>query len=94
MTQPPMIYSKVKRRLARQLQAILREWDFRTPVVEEFFILTCNDILAGVSLDDIHVSLNLFEELEGYEECEGILMACELVTTLTVQILLNKEDDE
>jgi len=93
MMQPPMIYSKVKRRLARQLQAILREWDFRTPVVEEFFILTCNDILAGLPLDEIYVSLNLFEELEGYEECEGILLACELCTTLTVSIYLNKEDE-
>lgn len=75
------------------MQAILREWDFRTPVVEEFFILTCNDILAGLPLDDIYVSLNLFEELEGYEECEGILLACELCTTLTMLIYLNKEDE-
>ena len=90
--QPPMIYSKVTRRLARQLGTILREWDFRTPVVEEFFILTCNDIIAGISIYEIYNSLDLFEELEGYEECEGILLACELATTLTVQIYLNEDN--
>ena len=90
--QPPMIYSKVTRRLARQLGTILREWDFRTPVVEEFFILTCNDIIAGISIYEIYNSLDLFEELEGYEECEGILLACELATTLTVQIYLNENN--
>ena len=90
--QPPMIYSKVTRRLARQLGTILREWDFRTPVVEEFFILTCNDIRAGISIYEIYNSLDLFEELEGYEECEGILLACELATTLTVQIYLNEDN--
>jgi hypothetical protein len=88
------MYNKVTRKLARQLRIILRQWDFRTPVVEEFFILTCNDIIAGVPLNEIYVSINLFEELEEYEECEGILLACELCTVLTMQIYLNKDDDE
>lgn len=75
-----------------QLQTILQEWDFKSPIVKDFFILTCNDILAGISLKEIYTSLNLFEELEGFEECEGILLACELATTLTVQIYLNKDN--
>ena len=61
-------------------------------MVEEFFYLTCQDIIGGIPLEDIYVSIDLFEELEAFEECEGILLACELATTLTVQILLNKED--
>jgi hypothetical protein len=74
------------------LRTILKEWDFRTPVVQEFFILTCNDIIAGTPLYEIYNSLDLFEEIEGYEECEGILLACELATTLTVQIYLNEDN--
>lgn len=68
------------------------EWDFSSPVVKEFFYLTCQDIIAGVPLNEIYVSIDLFEELEAYEECEGILLACELATTLTVGILLNKDN--
>jgi hypothetical protein len=80
--------------LARQLATILKEWDFRSTIVEEYFILTCHDIIAGVPLKELYISVDLFEELEAYEECEGILLACQLCTTLTLTNYLNKEEDD
>ena len=93
MTQHPMTYNEVTKKLAKQLETILEEWDFDTPIVKDYFILTCHDIIAGVPLRELYVGIDLFEELEAYEECEGILLACQLCTTLTMQIYLNKEDD-
>jgi hypothetical protein len=89
-----MTYNEVTRKLARQLETILTEWDFDTPIERDYFILTCQDIIAGVPLKELYVSINLFEELEAYEECKGILLACQLCTTLTMQIYLNKDNDE
>ena len=87
---PLMTYNEVTRKLARQLTTILKEWDFRTPTVEEYFVLSCNDVLAGAKLDDLYSSIKLFEQIEAFEECEGILLACQLCTTLTIQIYLNE----
>lgn len=89
-----MTYSRANKRLAKQLATILKEWDFRSTIVEEYFILTCHDIIAGVPLKELYISVDLFEELEAYEECEGILLACQLCTTLTLTSYLNKEEDD
>ena len=94
MTQLQMIYDRAHRRLARLLQTILKEWDFRTPVVKEYFALTCNDIISGATLPELYSSIDLFASLEYYEECEGILLACEISTTLALTNYIFKLKNE
>lgn len=44
-------------------------------IVEEFYFLTLIDIREGVSLEELEDIIKLYEEVEDYEACAGILKA-------------------
>lgn len=44
-------------------------------IVEEFYYLTLIDIREGVSLEELEDIIKLYEEVEDYEACAGILKA-------------------
>ena len=44
-------------------------------IVEEFYYLTLIDIREGASLDELEHIIKLYEEVEDYEACAGILKA-------------------
>ncbi len=44
-------------------------------VVNEFYLLALLDIQKGVTLDELKQTLKMYEDLEDYEACAGILKA-------------------
>ena len=84
------ILNRERQRLLSALDYTLNNLAFRNNVVKEYFILAANDIIGGASLGELHHSLNLFEELEDYDECEGILLACEWSTLISFTNYLTK----
>ena len=43
--------------------------------IEEFYYLTLLDIKAGVSIHELEDVISLYEDIEDYEACAGILKA-------------------
>ena len=44
-------------------------------IVEEFYFLTLIDIREGVPLQELEEIIKMYEEIEDYEACAGILKA-------------------
>lgn len=44
-------------------------------IVEEFYYLTLIDIREGASLQELEDIIKMYEEVEDYEACAGILKA-------------------
>lgn len=47
----------------------------RSKVIKEFYLLALIDFKNGLSLQDMYDTLKMYEDLEDYEACEGILKA-------------------
>lgn len=63
--------------------------DFKHPVTKLYFRLTCDDVINGANDKDINISLHFFEELELYEECQGIYLAKEYADFFIFTTLIN-----
>lgn len=44
-------------------------------IIEEFYFLTLLDIREGVSIQELEDIIQLYEDVEDYEACAGILKA-------------------
>ena len=44
-------------------------------VMKEFYLLALIDFQNGVSMEEMYKTLKLYEDLEDYEACAGILKA-------------------
>lgn len=44
-------------------------------VVKEFYLMALVDLNNGASLDEMYETLQMYEEIEDYEACAGILKA-------------------
>ena len=44
-------------------------------IVREYYLLALIDFQNGVSMDEMYKTLKMYEDLEDYEACAGILKA-------------------
>ncbi len=88
MTQLKMTLNPGRKKLARQLDAISQTLDFKNPTIKEYFGLACADIVNGASVLELQNTLKFYEELELYEECAGILLACEYACLFSLTRLI------
>jgi len=63
-------------------------------IIEEFYFLTLIDIRDGVSLQDLEKIIKLYEEMEDYEACAGILKAINETKYYTLNNLNNGDTKE
>lgn len=55
-----------------------------------FYRLTYNSVYEGSSLQEINNILNVYEELEDYEACEGINKALKEIKIMTLSDFIDK----
>jgi virulence-associated protein VapD len=55
-----------------------------------FYKLTYNSVYEGSSLQEINNILNVYEELEDYEACEGINKALKEIKIMTLSDFIDK----
>lgn len=55
-----------------------------------FYKLTYNSVYEGSSLQEISNILNVYEELEDYEACEGINKALKEIKIMTLSDFIDK----
>lgn len=55
-----------------------------------FYKLTYNSVYEGSSLQEINNILNVYEELEDYEACEGINKALKEIKVMTLSDFIDK----
>jgi len=62
--------------------------DFKNPIIKEYFGLACADIVHGASITELQATIKFYEELELYEECAGIMLACEYACLFSITRLI------
>lgn len=61
--------------------------------IEEFYYLALLDIREGVSLQELEDVIQLYEDVEDYEACAGILKAINEAKYDTIQNLIERKND-
>lgn len=59
-------------------------------IVEEFYFLALLDIREGVSLQELEDVIQLYEDVEDYEACAGILKAVNEARYDTINNIIEK----
>jgi len=62
-------------------------------IVEEFYLLTLLDIREGVSIQELEDIIQLYEDVEDYEACAGILKAIKETRYDTINNIKEKKND-
>lgn len=62
-------------------------------IVEEFYLLTLLDIKEGVSIQELEDIIQLYEDVEDYEACAGILKAIKETRYDTINNIKEKKND-
>lgn len=62
-------------------------------LIEEFYLLALIDIANGKDISELEEAINLYEEVEEYEACAGILKAIHESGYLTLKELIYKIND-
>jgi len=63
-------------------------------IVEEFYFLALLDIREGVSLQELEDVIQLYEDVEDYEACAGILKAVNEARYDTINNLIEKTNGD
>lgn len=63
-------------------------------LIEEFYLLALVDIANGRNIDELEEAIDMYENLEEYEACAGILKAIHESGYMTIKDLINKLEDE
>lgn len=63
-------------------------------IVEEFYYLALLDIRSGVSLQELEDVIQLYEDVEDYEACAGILKAVNEARYDTINNLIEKTNGD
>ncbi len=63
-------------------------------IVEEFYYLALLDIRSGVSLQELEDVIQLYEDVEDYEACAGILKAVNEARYDTINNIIEKTNDK
>lgn len=62
-------------------------------IIEEFYLLTLIDIREGVSIQELEDIIQLYEDVEDYEACAGILKAINETRHDTITNINEKRED-
>jgi len=62
-------------------------------VIREYYYLTLLDIREGVPLDELEEIIKLYEDVEDYEACAGILKAIQETRYDTIQNIIKLENE-
>ena len=62
-------------------------------IIEEFYFLTLLDIKEGVSIQELEDIIQLYEDVEDYEACAGILKAIKETRYDTINNIKEKKND-
>lgn len=62
-------------------------------IIEEFYLLTLQDIKEGVSIQELEDIIQLYEDVEDYEACAGILKAINETRHDTITNINEKRED-
>ena len=57
------------------MKMVLDAFSFLNNGIKEYYLLALLDIQNGVSLDELKQTLKMYEDIEDYEACAGILKA-------------------
>jgi len=63
-------------------------------IVDEFYYLALADIANGRSITELEEAIELYENVEEYEACAGILKAIHESGYMTIRELIKKTQDE
>ena len=63
-------------------------------IVEEFYFLALLDIREGVSLQELEDVIQLYQDVEDYEACAGILKAVNEARYDTINNLIEKTNGD
>ena len=63
-------------------------------LIEEFYLLALVDIANGKDISDLEEAIDLYEQVEEYEACAGILKAIHESGYMTIKDIINKLEDE
>ena len=62
-------------------------------IVEEFYLLALIDIANGKDLAELEEAIDMYEEVEEYEACAGILKAVHESGYMTIREIINTIND-
>ena len=63
-------------------------------LIEEFYLLALVDIANGRNIAELKEAIDLYEQVEEYEACAGILKAIHESGYMTIKDLILKIEDE
>jgi len=63
-------------------------------LIEEFYLLALVDIANGRNIAELEEAIDLYEQVEEYEACAGILKAIHESGYMTIKDLILKIQDE
>ena len=63
-------------------------------IVHEFYLLALVDIANGRNIAELEEAIDLYEQVEEYEACAGILKAIHESGYMTIKDLILKIEDE
>ena len=58
-------------------------------IVEEFYLLALIDIANGKDISELEEAIDMYEEIEEYEACAGILKAIHESGYMTIREIIN-----
>ena len=62
-------------------------------IIEEFYLLTLLDIREGLSIQELEDIIQLYQDVEDYEACAGILKAINETRHDTINNIKEKKND-
>ncbi len=63
-------------------------------LIEEFYLLALVDMANGRNIAELEEAIDLYEQVEEYEACAGILKAIHESGYMTIKDLISKIEDE
>ena len=63
-------------------------------IIQEFYLLALVDIANGRNITELEESIDLYEQVEEYEACAGILKAIHESGYMTIKDIILKIEDE
>lgn len=62
-------------------------------IVEEFYLLALIDIANGKDISELEEAIDMYEKIEEYEACAGILKAVHESGYMTIREIINEIND-